>query len=126
MNDILNVGLLLANDGFYGRALGFPEAVETEVGDIRQNTSSACEGVDCDIRRVAVAADNGKLMNFIEGAVDDSDDYWVEDMGVLRESKRMEAFNEAGAAIAECAKEEEVSEFANERVWDAEDICEEK
>ena len=65
-------------------------------------------------------------MDFIECAVDDGDDNWVKDMGMFWESKWMEAFYEASTAVAECAKEEEVSELADECVGNAEEVCKEK
>ena len=37
----------------------------------------------------------------------------------------METFNEASAAIAECAKEHEVRDFAHKAIWDTEKASEE-
>ena len=61
-------------------------------------------------------------MDFVKRTVDDGNDNWVKDLSVFRESERMEAFDKASTAVTEGAKENEMSEFADEFVWKAKDV----
>ena len=65
-------------------------------------------------------------MNLVECAINDGDDYWIENVSVFWKGERMKAFYEASTAVAESAKEEEVGEFADECIRNAEEVCEEK
>ena len=100
-------------------AANAPEAVEAENDDIDENAAEAGDSVNEHVACTGVAADYSELVNFIECAVDGYENDWVENLSVLREANWMKALNETCAAIAESAKEEEMSEFTGDFVRQA-------
>ena len=89
-----------------------PATPETKDDDVDECADKAREEVDKDIADGGIAADDGELMHFVDGAVSDANDDWIHDKGEIWEFGGMEALDEARNRIAECAKENEVGKFA--------------
>ena len=98
-----------------------PEAVEAENDDIDEDAAEASNRIDEYVTGAGIATDNGELMYLVEGAINGSKDNWIKDLSILWEAYWMETLDEAGAAIAESAKEEDVGELAGNFVGEAEE-----
>lgn len=89
-----------------------PEAVEAENDDIDEDAAEASNRIDEHVTGARIATDNGELMYLVEGAINGSKDNWIKDLSILWEAYWVETLDEAGATVAESAKEEDVGELA--------------
>ena len=96
-----------------------PEAIEAENQDIDEDAAKAGDCVKNHVASASVAADDCELVNLVECAVDGRENDWINDLSVSWEANWVEALDKAGAAIAECAKEEEVGELACDFIREA-------
>jgi len=92
------------------------QAPEAEDGNVDENTREAGECVDEYIADGTGATGDGELVNFVNGAIDGSDDERIDEHTVGWVSFWMQTFREAGKRIAKEPKEENMRKFARDAI----------
>lgn len=93
-----------------------PAAPEAEDNHVNKRTDNAGEKVDEDVANGCVAADNRKLVHFVDGAVNYAKNDWVKNQVEIWKFGSMKTFNEAADGVAKSAKEDKMGKFTREGV----------
>lgn len=72
-----------------------PAAVETEDGNVKKDTANTTDRINKDVADLGRTTKDGKLVYFVNCAVDDTEDHRISYLSVGWESGWMKAFDEA-------------------------------